>query len=683
MAKELSTAAKTNALEEKLKGSSCYSLTRVTYIDDNDVEQEFSDAMYPIDIEKKSTPPRYANVNYTPAAATCNFQVINQNGVYSPKNTDSASSGILVRDRQFRFYDGKILKNQATELSVDLSLSTSTNIYCKRNADSAGDWLELDKDNTDGNTVDYMQDLFTILNSGTYDGDNYAPDAYAYFAIDRSEDNPAVYGERFTGIKVTANNTNGRIYYRCSNTQSNLKLDETASWIDGGATANGEKEIDFDLNAKYLYILIVFDTGDWDSGMQVSAVSYQYKSDVEWVLLGTFLLDEPKWSDKQSPNISTVAVSGRNAWKKALETNYNIEDLSAGVSLTQFIKDVADVAGLTYTATSIVDLASYGNRSWGDGYEDEVGIDEIYEDVMMIIGDTYRMYIDDTNVLYVQLRPTGFVKDAVFKYSRYLNAKQEYIGQKQLQRFTIFTDQQVVKATESLGSSNIVASGDTTISWAENAIYKYPVVTYNAGNDGVITNINMNNKSAVITVTGTVIDIDVDIMGCEFKSTEPTYLGEAVNTNNILNTEGFRYAEENPLVKDNTEADTICTNFISEYGTPAYNVTVQEAYLNPLHEINDLALLISQDFFEDTLYEETEIHIIMDDDVNKRTIVKLLDTGRKLSDSFTIIWDNALFNTETAIQWDTSLIWDSSYAIGSTRAEILAEKNYIQDLAFS
>jgi hypothetical protein len=302
---------------------------------------------------------------------------------------------------------------------------------------------------------------------------------------------------------------------------------------------------------------------------------------------------------------------------------------------------------------------------------------------MMIIGKLYRMWMDDSNILHVALRPTDYLADWVFNFRRYLKADQQFLGEKQLQRFTIWTNSQVVDPTIELDSEHITAAGDTVLTWANNATYKFIKVTYGSGNvDGAISAIDMANTSATVTVTGSTVDITVYIYGNEFQSTDPTYLGEAVNAANLLANNGFRYREINPLIKDDTEADDTCENFITEFGDPAYNVMVFESFLNPLNEMNDQALLVSEDFFEDSLYETTEINYNMRDETNKRTIVKLLDTGRKYTDEAPIVWNRDLYGAPSW-QLDNGFILDAGHRIGATRSEILADTTYITDTGFN
>jgi hypothetical protein len=358
--KSLSTDNRTDEAKQKLKGSSCYSYTRVYYVDDNGDDQFIEDVTYPIRIRKYAEPPKFANVAYNPAAAEVNFQVINKNGVYSPKNSDSALSGVLVRDRVFKFYDGKYLQSLTTESSQVINLDEATLYFTQFGRDSAAaiESITLDRNNTVGTVDSHFTDWFPVYGSFNYDGDDYAPDGYALWKIDREFS----HAEKFTKFIITANSTDGTIWYKLGNDEDEMNSTGTSTgWIEGGSLSVGDTTITINAeNARFLWIVVIFETWDWSDSISISGLTFYYQSHIEWTLLGTFLLDDPGFGDRQSPEISMISCSGRNVYKKALETKQNIEDVD-GVALDQIIKDLCDIVGINYTATSIADLSGYGN----------------------------------------------------------------------------------------------------------------------------------------------------------------------------------------------------------------------------------------------------------------------------------------------------------------------------------
>ncbi len=669
--KSLATDQQTEELFFKLKSSSCYSYTKVSYIDDNDAEVLFNDHAYPIKITKDSEPPRYANVNHEPAAATVSFNVVNEEGEYSPKNTASAKSGILVRDRVFKFFDGKRLATKPAEQDLSLSNSDTTLFFMQE--DSV--LISPDINNSGGNTLKYFADLFTLYDSETYDDSFYSPSGYAVYDVDLTTILPLGGSHVVTKIKVTTNSNNGRIYYRSGGSIKELDAGNKNSdaWQDGGVTTDGETLITVRIqNPCVLQIGVVNNSPTWnDEDFEIISASISFIEEVEWVLLGAFFLDDPKFSENPAMQIDDITVTGRNAWKKALETLINIADLSSGVSIDQLIKDVADRLGITFTATSIADLSSFGNRTLISGYSDQVKASVIYKDIMQIIGATYRMFISDANVLFVQLRPTAVLADIVFSFKRYIKAIQKTIGQKQLQRMTIFTDKQVLDATISLGSPPTYATEgvQAAVTWSNKAISKYWEITAQSGTMA-ITNVVFTNTSAVFTTAGSG-SITIQVKGNEFSVSAPTAVGEAANAANIQNLKGFAIQEQNPLILSDAEAKTTTESFVTEFGTPEYEIEVEEPYLNPLTEIGDSSLVISKNLVETNIFEIKAMTHVLNSETDKHTEYNLIDTGVAITDDGDIIYDRDKPPVSGAvIRFDTGYAYDLSFAIGADPGSI-------------
>ncbi len=680
--KSLSTVARTDEAKQKLKGSNCHSYTKAYYVDDNGVDQLLDDLTYPIKIKKYSEPPKYANVAYNPAAAECEFHVINKGGIYSPKNTDSDLNDVLVRDRVVKFYDGKYLQSLTTESSKSINLATAYLFYTKFTLNSGGSvsTINIDRSNTAGNADIYFTDWFPYYDAHKYGSVNYSPDAYCLFKIDRENQ----FAEKFTKFVINANSTKGTIWYKVGNDENEMKATGISSgWISGGSLVNGDATITINKErGRYLWVAVIYEIFDLSTDVQINSLTFYYQEHIEWTLLGTFLLDDPGFPDEQSPKISVIKCNGRNAYKKALETKQNIEDLSAGVSLDALIKTLCDLGGITYTSTSIDSLSSYGNRTLDVGYGDEESIDVIFEDIMTIIGKDYRMRIDDQNVMYVEARPTGYLADWVFSFKRYKQANQKFVGNKQLQRFGIVTNQKVLGALEELSEDTFLSGGAHTATWSGNAMAKYWIITVNAG-DGYIDSVKFNPTSAVYTLLGSLINVTVKTWGCKYSSGEPTYMGEAANVDNIEANNGFRSRTINPLMISNAECKSTAEDKISEFGVPAYDIDLTSNYLNMLVEMNDQVVFLSEDTLEDSLFEVKGIEYVINSEVDKRSMFKLTDTGRNWSDQGAIVWDRNLYGNSTTWKLDVGIFYDSKYPIGSTQSEILALTTYHNNTDFN
>jgi len=167
--KDLSSLTAEEAYLQKYRATQGNSFSRVSFVDDNGLEQPMDDIKYPYTIKKFSKPKIYANTNYTPSAARTNFEIINDNGDYSPKNTASDKNGILVQDRVFKFYQGYYLPTQPTAQTKIFDLSVSTDIetyFMRQTTDSTGSFIEVDATNSEGNSDPYFN--FKISSCSTW-----------------------------------------------------------------------------------------------------------------------------------------------------------------------------------------------------------------------------------------------------------------------------------------------------------------------------------------------------------------------------------------------------------------------------------------------------------------------------------------------------------------------------------
>lgn len=679
--KSLSTSALTQKYLTKVKSSNCYTFTKATYVDDNSVEQDFTiDLLYPISIKKMGRAPRYANINYDPAAAECEFSVLNKEGIYSPKNTSSSLRDVFKRDRVVKFYEGKWISDSPSTESTAIDFETATIQHYYTTLGGSDAYIQNDISNSEGEEVKHFTDLFDPLyDSETYDDSTYTPDGVAVITKDLG----FTAREIISSLDIACDATGVSVYYRIDyNTDYFSETTTISDWTYAGELENGTVSLSLNggQGGRALQIAFLFNSGDWFNSPQISSVSVNYTTYVEWVLLGSFYLDDPKFKDAKSPKISTIKINGRNAWKRALDYKINLEDLSSGVTLHQLIKDVCDVSGISYTASSIADLSSFGNRTLSGGYKDQVTPAQIFQNILQIIGKTYRMSIDDENVLYVSLRPTNYDVNFVFSFKNYVEAEQKEQSDRQILRLTMQTDNQVLDASALLDSDTFVASGDQTLSWSGGAVAKYYTYTLNSG-DLAISSVEYNNESAVFTLIGSG-SITISIYGSKFQSTEPDYYGEAVNSTNIENNIGSAFREINPLLISDAEAKSIAKNFVDEFGDPEYNVKIKDAYLNGLIDLNDQVLIVSENFLETQLYEVLSIEHEIDSEVSKITKFELIDTGRDITDQGDLIWDRALFGTGANLTWDSGIIWDANYPIGTTADTIRAANNRFVDVDF-
>ncbi len=682
--KSLSSPEATNEFKLKLRAGNCYSYTKVTYIDDDGLEVLFHDHAYPIKIEVLAEPPRYANTAYDPAAASCEFVVVNKNGAYSPKNSSSVQSGVLVTNRIFKFYDSKKLSVAPSPVEQAFVLSEFTPYFTKL----LGGVVVPDVANLGGNAQTYLSDLFTNYGGSTYGGSEYAPSGYALFSFDLSTIIPRAGTVTTQTIKLTANSTYGRVFFRMGATLAELNAgnNNSSGWTEAGYTESGEVEFPVGLSNVYaLQVIVLNEAPTWSADQfTISAVSFTYLEVVEWVLLGSFYLDDPKLQEKRGAALSEIKVTGRNAWKKALESKMNIRDLSGGVYIQDLVKEIFDFCGITYTVSSIADLSAYGARTAGGGYDDQVSASQILRDIMLIVGKEYRMRVDDNNVGYIELRPTAALADVVFHYRNYVQASQQYRSEKQLQRFTVFSDQQVLDVQVDLGAETVFTTEGVhaAITWSGKAIAKSWEIVLQSG-EMRITDVVFTNTSAVFTTEGEG-SITVQVTGNKFKTTDPQYVGEAANASNLQGNEGFSVQDENPLVISDAECKSIAEKKISEFGRPAYDIDVEWPYLFSLLEINDPALVYSKDFFEDGIYAVIGFTHELKSETDKFTTVQLRDTGARISDTGAIVYDRDRPPISgAAVPHDNGFIYDSRFGPSASQFSVDESVYNVFDLGYT
>lgn len=668
--RELSTQDLTEALRYKVKSSQCYSFTKITYIDDDGVERILDDVAYPVRISDAGEPPKYASVNQLPAAATVDFTVINKRGRYSTQNLESDLRDVLVRDRVVKIYDAKFLQDQIIDETVAANLSDAFLYYFKVATDGG---LDLDIANAEGNYFQHFSDFFT---GGEYTSDppTYAPDGYIVYTFDRAD----AFAETFLQLNVTCNDTRGRIYYRRGNDIDEMTHSRTsAGWTYVGATANGtvSQTISID-RARYIQVAVLSDTGDWGSGFKVTAISLEVQAHLEWMLLGSFFLDDPEFTDNYIPQLSTIKVSGRNAWKRALENKINVPDLSGGTYLDDLVRLLADRGNIDYTADSIADLTAFGARTLTTGYGATVKISEVFEDVMVIIGRTYRMSVDENNVLYVQPRNQSYIADFVANYRRYVKATHGEIGDKKAQRVTVYNRKLSLDPEVLLASQDITAPGTYVLSWSGKTLANRFEISNNSGGDeATVDSIEFDiggTSTATLVVSGdNPVDVTLVIYGSRFADDSPEYLGEAANAENMRHRNGLSFEIENPLLISDAEAKRVAEDISSEFGNRIYDITVEYGLLDPMPEINDIGLVVSESLFIDTIFELIGIEYKLQSEVDKKVVFKMRDTGRRISDVAEMIYDHTFFDhAKLHLQFDKGLIFDSSFRIGITAREI-------------
>jgi hypothetical protein len=422
---------------------------------------------------------------------------------------------------------------------------------------------------------------------------------------------------------------------------------------------------------------------------------------MEWLYYDVFYLDTPSFTEPKAPAFAMVNCSGRDAFKRAIESDINLPDLSGGKAIDDLIKDICDNVGIQYSNTSIANLVNFGNRVLADGYganqpsKQLPKAVEVFENCMQIInrGDNhYQMYMEydaniDDNILFVQPIPSTYTTDAVFNYQHYDSIgdnKKNY--DKLLKTMTVITDQQTADKEEQLSQDTFSSAGLKIISWSGEAEYKRFTVTTNTGDGGdtSATVSQVNPENIHLNVTGSGPNITVTTYGNKWDSTAPSFEGEWINYDNMANNKGVTSRIVNPLVISDEEAKDIAKGFITKFGVPIDETKkLVYPYINFLLEQNDMALLWSRFVFKDDLRFVNAITYNWSR-AQDSISVNLEDSGLNFTDEGDFIYDRDQAPVSgTIMLYDIGFLYDMADGPLATDAEIDANTTILHNVEVS
>lgn len=472
---EASTEDNTAYISRCLNSTYCFAVLKLDYFDDATetwIEAVDLDEGKGVDWDEKSKRTKYANWGRTPLNSNISFSIINDGSKYSA-GSGEAEEGIFKLNTRIRLRGGYAIP--APESEQTTILSASFFYYTKFSVDK----VILDIAGTASTDI-YFSDFFPVYGSPLlYTADPpYQPSGYVVQVIERDLLNC------FDGFRInTADTGVFDVYYRYSSSGADTGLD-SSDWISLG-TSNGEKTFSLPNSVtRFLYVAIIYDGTDWGPSSFVDEITaIGDGAQVDFFYKRAFYLDSPSFTDPPVGQFPVINCGGRDVFKRFGETNIQSSDLSAGVSLDALIKQVADKANVKYSATSIIDLSDFGNRTLEQGFEKPVKALDVLEMVMQIANKStgsnarYQMYTayDDTfndNILFVAQIPTTLLADFVFNYRHYISIgdrKENY--DKALKRITVISDKNPVSA-EKLISTDGPVSGPVTATFATNNNYK-------------------------------------------------------------------------------------------------------------------------------------------------------------------------------------------------------------------
>jgi hypothetical protein len=626
------------------------------------------------------------NFSLLPKTSSLSFKVLNKAGKYSD-GSGTDYEGDFDLGTRLRLRAGYLLDETGSSGDEPISFGTATKYYIK---DDSTD-LVVDITGAESDSITYFDDLFeTFYDSENYNDSHYTP--AAAFILNSTDFFKSGY-THVNNFKVTADNTDGIIYYRMA---ENIYGGQSASsWVNAGATVNGTKTISVNDSNRYLQMAVVYDAMPWGS-QTVNSITINKEERVEWIYRSCFVLDTPSFDDPKVGIIPSITCTARDAWKRAIDTEYNMADVGSGVPVSFLTKNILDNAGILYTSESIADLSSFGFIDIT--YKETKKCSQILEYIMQWIsriGETrYRMYlkydtVTDDNICFIEEKPTDYKAVFVQNYRYYEkigSRKKNY--DKMLQRVVAY-DETVAKDAEILlnGTQNFTSTGDVTYEWTNEAGYKR-VVYDSSGSSAdfnmVIKEINTAITSGglpniVFTITGTTINVDIKVYGCEWSSGDPVVEGEYINLENQTDKKGVTIKIENPFLASGTDVDVkqIVEAFGEDYGVPNVEISnLQYPYLNLIDDLNDPDLIWSKLAFTDDIFAVTGKSYRWSENPNDSTTYKLIDTGLDLSDLTDIIYDDP----SQLLHYDNGFVYDMKFSPQATDEEIEAGTVYTYDV---
>lgn len=636
----------------------------------------------------------YANYSLTPLTSNIDFSVFNLLGKFSEGSGDTEADAFAL-DRKIRLKAGYVIKDKNEIINQSITLDDSNAVFFWTKFNST--FVDLDVNNAAGLSVAtniYFDDLFgNAYDSETYDDSTYTPAGYYLTTFDFGGKDFA----KTVKFDINCNNTKGTIYHRFINSLGTVAKANSISstFTNDGVTVNGTKTVSPTTTGRFIQIAVVIDGVTWDDDIRINSIDIQYNNLIEFIYTDVFYLDTAEETEPPDPLIPKINLQGRDAYKRATENEINLQDLSGGVSLDQLIKDVCDIIKIQFSSTSIVDLSSFGNRTLATGLDDVETADKIFEKIMQIINKSgsakYQMFLEydstiDDNIMFVQPRPSTFLATFVQSFKKFKsigNKRKNY--DKLLKRITVLNKNQPLDKEESLDlDAGITASGTHTSTWAGNAAAKRFEITLNSGTKPTITITDVTPTTIVFSIGSGTFNLDIEVFGNKWKSTEPDSQGEFINFDNMDVSKGNTKRITNLLILDDTEAHDIAKGTIEDFGIP-----IKEAkglvypYLNLIPEINDMNMIWSRWVFIDDLFFITGItHRWNRAKVPQQTTTfNLDDSGLDFKDEGDIIYDRNKPPVDgTAIGYDKGFLYDMQFSPQTTQATAEAAYVVIRDI---
>jgi hypothetical protein len=627
---------------------------------------------------------KYANYALTPLPGTVSFSIYNENGKYSD-GSGTQFEGKIDKETKVRLQAGPLLNSLSDETETALTLNDNSGLFISSyfyHMEYDTSYVAITSEGL-GSAPPHFKDQFEFYDAQNYDTTTYSLDAYTVQTYDTGLSGY----EQINGFTVNCNTTNGTIYYRTLKDPTLTETSKLSDWTSAGATVSGNKTVSFTSTDRYLQVAITFDGITYTDDLRVNSISVASQSYVEFIYKSVYYLDRPSFSDPAAPEAAMIRCNGRDAYKRAVATDVNIEDLSTNpLRIGDLVENVCDQIGILYSATSIDLVADVGMRSTSTG----VGVvkaDKLFEYCMQAANQSgYVMYMQydeslDDNILYLQPKPNSTDAAGAFSYKNYVSIGDvSKNSDRILQRMTIISDGQVPRAEKKLDQLSISSTGSYAMNWASTGGGEHEFKRFTLDLPDNITISNFESTPIAFTfdvdaVTGTVV---ATAYGSDWNA-DPLYEGEAFAIDNHIAGDGITSKIINPLVINDQECKDIAESFTRDYGSPVFEArNLTWPYVNILPELNDLFMLWRRFIFTNDVFFITKITHRWSGGAqpNESTTYNLEDTGLERETPF---WDDNI------TQYDKGYIWDMGISTSlNTDAEIdaIADSKVIHNIGF-
>lgn len=605
-------------LYDATDGSAAHPLAGMKFLNDSGVE-EWADDITQLTVSKGNRNKKYGKFMLMPPVFTLGVSMANKDEKYSP---GGALEAILALNRKLYPYFGYIT-DTAVDTAKSFTLASARQFY---HTVISGVTITSSAGNVSPAMTTFKQlpgitDDWPIYDAETYDDSFYAPAGYYESQILRIRD--IFLGAQPKQITVTSTTAKIDVYYRISSRQDLLEAN-TPTFVLLGTCAVGVNTWTFPAitNERYIQLALVFND-DLYGESAASALGLVYEDYSELFEQGEYLLDSPTFSSQRGNY--TVSFSGRDNLKRALETKISTNDIASTYDISTIIRNIATRAKIPWTATTIP--LSGHTITAADGYTNRKAMDA-FEECLQYLNtfDDYRLWLDTDGYLTLGIKSTDVTgADWVANY-RY-NAKaltKSKTSDMLLQRVVVSNDDMTLGPEIQLATSNYTTTGTKTLSWANPSMSKRWEVVVNSG-DAVVTYVSNTGTQMVFSITGTSIDVDITVHGCEI-NTPPACYAEEFNSTQFEDGVGITHEIVNRYLTGDAAAD-LAARMCAEYGTPEYTVSV-ELPLNPIVELNDRLLIMEKNTNTKTIYVVEGIsHSFSAKGASAKTSLTLRDIG--------------------------------------------------------